>query len=954
MSGDAVDDVRPQLERWQATALSRTAETQTIVLAVSCLVHEKSGKDLFSSDILTPLAELIQRSPEKDVQRLDVLTPNERNLLQTLADKVNRQWIEQGDQAVSEDADQQRCLAIITGGDSELLSWIRDARKAITLWRQDRDPQTFVAAESNLELATQRLEEGGGRAPGNWRSTMQSQIGDLRLVLDLLQKLNDPSVSARSVLENFPQAVQVDRANELGLNLYDTLLRRAEREVLGELTALEPGDLLDLTSVQRIFAPPPDGTLSDADSHAQALRARLAGVVVVDSILRSTRTTAELSVLCDEFLQAASPADEPTIITHLVRLCWAECKTLQHAPAATPGLSDEEMRLVRAAIQPVKDGPPTFRGYGLFAEALVTFANFSQENMIQAAHLLIHNLDAQQIQSVLRVREDRFQLVASVVRRAALAQQSAAETTPGKDRGFLESPFPPKVAQATYEFLKYYTDQLQRTDDAEANRWLALAAFFRDPPEGPDLQLAVAVSDKLIEVEKPEPLLLLINARAREAMRDKSDDNLVKTLRSYRRLTDLYRNRVDNEQWLMTPAEVYQLVVREALTYFSGFPQWKQYVDDVAQAPEKWQQLDPAIQAVLQDIASLEAARALALQHDPLLVDSIAGATAETSDERILEILERACALDPTNVKYLIGTALTLVKIPRPPEDELAALRKITQKAKAIDQRDAGGDILDGHCKLLEARLTKSREARQPVLEQSLASFEAANAKIAADPAANDVYRFPVFLGIADASVQLANALDANNTENIGKYLDAAEKAAQAAEQLKQERSRVLLVWGNALEDQAWLLRKTDQYVTATEKFLEARKAAQDNQQDEVESKACLNVGRAVYRYLLASGKDGVSVRDGTKSTEINLETAVTEYLCAGNSLASDIAAVQAENYVYQARIHRLRGVRNSSLEKQNEQLAAADKCYQQCVDLGARRGYQNGWSTKCNGRKTR
>ena len=291
--------------------------------------------------------------------------------------------------------------------------------------------------------------------------------------------------------------------------------------------------------------------------------------------------------------------------------------------------------------------------------------------------------------------------------------------------------------------------------------------------------------------------------------------------------------------------------------------------------------------------------------------------------------------LDPTNVKYLIGTALTLVgKIPRPPEDELAALRKITQKAKAIDQRDAGGDILDGHCKLLEARLTKNREARQPVLEQSLASFEAANAKIAADPAANDAYRFPVFLGIADASVQLANALDAKNTESIGKYLDAAEKAAQAAEQLKQERSRVLLVWGNALEDQAWLLRKTDHYVTATEKFLEARKAAQDNQQDEVESKACLNIGRAVYRYLLASGKDGVSVRDGTKSTEINLETAVTEYLCAGNSLASDIAAVQAENYVYQARIHRLRGVRDSSLEKQNEQLAAADKCYQQCVDL--------------------
>ena len=93
-------------------------------------------------------------------------------------------------------------------------------------------------------------------------------------------------------------------------------------------------------------------------------------------------------------------------------------------------------------------------------------------------------------------------------------------------------------------------------------------------------------------------------------MRDKSDDNLVKALHSYRRLTDLYRNRVGNEQWLMTPAEVYQLVVREGLTYFSGFPQWKQHVDDVAQAPEKWQQLDPAIQAVLQDIASLEAARA--------------------------------------------------------------------------------------------------------------------------------------------------------------------------------------------------------------------------------------------------------------------------------------------------------------------------------------------------------
>lgn len=933
LSGDPVDSLQPQIANWMATASSRNDATHTIVLAVCCLAQDRQSHDALARDMLTSLADLIQQSPAQDVQQLAALTQQERALLQDLVDRVNRAWIEQGDQLTSQDATQQQRLAVITGGDSELLNHIRTARHALASWQQDHQPQALADAAASLDAAEQRLAQGGGRAPGAWRSALQQQLADLREVLEVVRSLSDSSVSARSVLDRVPRAAEIARTRAIGPDVYQALMKRVEEEALGEPTSVPEDELLDVSAVAQVIATSAGGT-SNGGLDTASLQARLAGVQVVGSIFTSTPTTVELAKLCDQFLAGAAPADEPDLLTQLVRLVHAECRVLQHTSTVTSPLTQDEITSLRSAIQAVNAGPQRFHDYCPVLEALVLSTDPVAADPVAAAQVIVRKLGPPQVDSVLKVREDRFRCVASIVHQAGRITLGSSTAAPSQAQQFFSFQVAPDAVETGYELLSYYYNQLQQTEDREANRLLALAAFFRQPPATPDLPLAARVSDRLIAEDAADPLLLLINAKSHQADTERADESLARALQSYGRLASLYSNRVDSTQWPMSPAEQYELVVRESLTYFNGFSNWRERAEAVAQAPETWSQLDAATQSVLQDVARIEAARARALTDDPLLADSLAGSTAGASDEQILAILERACALDPTNVKHLINSALTLLRIPRPVDEELAALRQIAQRAKEIDQRDAGGDILDGHCRLIEARLIKSKTTRATTLEQALASFEAAHEKIGRDAAINEIYRFPVLLGIADANVQLANAVASTERDRIAKCLNDAQVAAQAAAELKQERSRVLLVWGNALEDQAWLLHNTDQYVAAIEKFLEARKAAQDNVQEEVESKACVNIGRSVYRLLLANGKDSVSVRTDGSQLDIDLATAIDEYLQTGIGLTPDLPAVQAENYVYQARIRRLRGVREPSWEKQHEQLTAADQCYQQCVKL--------------------
>ena len=177
-----------------------------------------------------------------------------------------------------------------------------------------------------------KLAEGVDETPSTWRSTIQGQVDDLDIVLKVVLRLNDPQQSAQSVLESIPQAVRMSCKYSLNLELYDEVLRRTEREVLGELSALKPEDLLDLpTVIKTLVAPSPNATPAESDAKRPRLLARLAGVRVVDSIYRSTSVDDVIVTDCDEFLNAELPADVPTTIRQLVLLCWAECKALQRA-----------------------------------------------------------------------------------------------------------------------------------------------------------------------------------------------------------------------------------------------------------------------------------------------------------------------------------------------------------------------------------------------------------------------------------------------------------------------------------------------------------------------------------------------------------------------------------------------------------------------------------------------
>ena len=624
-------------------------------------------------------------------------------------------------------------------------------------------------------------------------------------------------------------------------------------------------------------------------------------------------------------------------------------------------------------IQPVKDGPEKFRNYGLFAEVLIKCSDSSEQSNVEAAQLVVANLQTVQIESVLKVRDVRLQWVASIVKQAALAQRSAAETTPARPR-IPRVSISAERGGVSLQVPELLLRPIAAQDDAEANRWLTLAAFFREPPEGPDFPRAAAVSDRLINVPDPasvpDPLLLLINARAHQANGETQDESLVTAMHSYGRLADQYRRRPWSDTWVMTADEFYQLVLKESLTYFFQFPVWKKRVEELLLAPDQWRTLDDSIRDVLKDVARLEATRGRILKNAPQFIDSIAGDASLPTDEHILEIFERASVLDPENADYVIERGLMVLRESRPPKDELDTLQEITGKAREINVQHVGLDILDGRCQLLRARLAKDRHEKQPELRAAIQSFQTAlnrfgerpdkTAKAAADEVVSDVvsiekYRFYALLGFADANVQLANTVDAVDTETIRRSLKDAVAAAEEAENLKQERSQVLLVWSNALEDETWLLKRTDSYVAAIEKFLEARKAAKQNNRQVDESNACLSIGRCVYRHLLENEREkSVSVRDGKQITNIDLETAVTQYLFEGNKLATEVDALRAENYVYQAKIRRLQAVRENTSEKQLNHLKEAHECYMNCVELAGKSKipelseYQIQWAQNC------
>ena len=91
-------------------------------------------------------------SPEQNVQLHKELTSSEKQMLQELVARVNREFQEKGDQ-VALDADQERWLKTITGGDSELSAQVHKAVKSLAEWPQNRDPQKLVEAESYLSGA---------------------------------------------------------------------------------------------------------------------------------------------------------------------------------------------------------------------------------------------------------------------------------------------------------------------------------------------------------------------------------------------------------------------------------------------------------------------------------------------------------------------------------------------------------------------------------------------------------------------------------------------------------------------------------------------------------------------------------------------------------------------------------------------------------------------------------
>ena len=279
----------------------------------------------------------------------------------------------------------------------------------------------------------------------------------------------------------------------------------------------------------------------------------------------------------------------------------------------------------------------------------------------------------------------------------------------------------------------------------------------------------------------------------------------------------------------------------------------------------------------LKELASILAAKGRVLRNFPTAPQQDASVR-DTSLEAFVAF-DIAAKLDPNESAYIVDKATTLPESIRANVGlEITFLRDVLNRIQSVGHEVEVLPALQGRLCLLEARSEPSEQTRRKLLEQAIRAYDKAlgveptdgsaaefpppvpegTASSIGDTAVYDYTRADVLIGAATSRVELANFLPrAENQDKIRVLLDQAVNAAARAESLSHDdalRALVNLIWGNAVEDQAWLLHDFDKYNDAVVKFEATitglRQKFRTDSPDLYQ--ALLGKGRVLYRQATA------------------------------------------------------------------------------------------------------
>jgi len=919
-----------QVEKLQSAAASLedelSSQDELQLAVVRCLTAERVTNDPLSKQTLEPLAQV--KTQLTDAPLATTLTADERRRITALAQRVDDQYLKRLD-TLPQDHYSHPLVAKITGGNSQLYWLTHRARNLLLRWKQEREQADLVAAEEQLQRAKQVPPVAG--------TPIEAQIRRLDTIVGLLLRLRDDTRSARDLVDQLAQVISSEEVVllELKYPLYEALLDRAERESLNPNPSLSRNGLLTSDDVSRVISMAEEDAGRLTKEQLRIVRARAAGLRAVAAIDNPDPPYEQLSALCDEYLSWHG-AEKPSDVAHVIRILRAECQLVLAPPDdLTPPWEESERAGWDNALVELSQGTEKFREYATVGRAYFASEMDSAKDLADSMQRLMTSLRTPGVVRLLNVRPARKSLVAKSIMRAAWAQRdkTAGESA---ERRLLQSPFCEGGARHASQFLKYCGDELGQPLSPEAKGLFAEAAFFQEPPDGPDYALAATITDELLAAANGTPELWLINAYAHEQIGDRGPKQLATILRSYAHFLETCFNQDASPTDGSQLEDIWKLGVERASRVMASSPYWQTLRDAILQSPSHATTLSEEDQQLCRHGAAVLAGKAQLLQEAPT-IEQEAPDMAQQKQE-ILQLFKTAMALAPEKVEYILEVAMAYLDIPDEPTAQLNYLRELAERAKLADQDHAGHFVLQGRCAIMQAMFTEATEDKVTTLRTARQNLTTACERAESD----QLLLWNALVAKADAEVQLANALHSQNEQGaeISELLHAANEAADAALKLNRHLGPTRLVKGNALEDEGLLLHQYEAYRAALQVFADAFKAAADDREGLVEARARLGFGRTLYRLLRDTGQTDVPPVEAVADLPaMDLQLATEQIREAGQIVGID-AATLSDTHLYQALICELIARRpETSLEQRLQQLDQADQHYTRCVEQSRRAG---------------
>jgi tetratricopeptide (TPR) repeat protein len=231
---------------------------------------------------------------------------------------------------------------------------------------------------------------------------------------------------------------------------------------------------------------------------------------------------------------------------------------------------------------------------------------------------------------------------------------------------------------------------------------------------------------------------------------------------------------------------------------------------------------------------------------------------------------ERAAALLP-RAEYFVGQGEALRRDSRGVADVIGRLQSLADQGLATDPELAGAWGLKGSALVLAARTQADQERKKQLLETALEAYDKAIAR--SEAGSED--RYMQLIGRSTAHVESA-FLEGEDATKLDQLTDAAADA-QAATQIEgtPEPESGWNAWGNAQEDIAYYLRKTEYYDRAIDKFVRAAREAAAVGRSQAAS--YVNLGRCRFRSAVDHSVEGTDRSGELSQSLIDLESAVEE-----------------------------------------------------------------------------